>query len=110
MSYAQQGELEKALGALTVWERLAPQDADPHRALAQVYSQLRQNDNALREQRVVVSLLPQSATDWNDLGMLEARAGDFPEAQRSLQRGLVIEPGNATLLANLSKVKQAAAQ
>ncbi len=110
MSYAQQGELGKALGALTVWERLAPKDADPHRALAQVYSQLGQNDHALREQRVVVSLLPQSATDWNDLGMLEARAGDFPEAQRSLQRGLLIEPGNATLLANLAKVKQAAAQ
>jgi Flp pilus assembly protein TadD len=107
MSYAQQGDAEKALAPLAAWERLAPKEADPHRALAQVYSQLGRGMEAVREQQVVIGLLPQSAMDWNDLGMLEARAGDLVGARRALEHGLAIEPQNATLQANLAKVLKA---
>jgi cytochrome c-type biogenesis protein CcmH/NrfG len=39
--------------------------------------------------------------------MMEARAGDLAGAQRALEHGLTIEPENATLLANLAKVRAA---
>jgi len=68
--YADQGQLPQALDHLHSWQRLAPNDAEPHRALAQVYLQLTRIPDALTEQTLVVQLNPTSASDWNDLGVM----------------------------------------
>ena len=97
------GTPEKALEHLQAWQQLSPTDAEPHRALAQVYSQLGRKLDALREQKVVVTLSPDNAGDWNDLGVMEAQAGDTPEARRDLQHALQLDPGNEAIRANLRK-------
>ncbi len=103
MTYAGEGEAEKALVPLQAWQQLAPADPEPHRALAQVYGQLTKRTEAIAEQEIVVRLAPGSAGDWNDLGVMEAQAGDRAAARRDLQHALQIEPGNAAAQANLKR-------
>lgn len=84
LAYAGMREPGKALAHLEDWERISPNDAEAHRALAQVYSQMGRKLDAVREQRVVVKLSPQNAGDWNDLGVMEAQAGDKSQARLDL--------------------------
>ncbi len=105
LSYAQAGELEKALTHLKLWQQLAPKDAEPHRALAQVHRSLGHSSAALAEQRAVVAIEPADASDWNDLGALEASAGDLISARRSFERALALDPSNTAAKANLAKTK-----
>jgi Flp pilus assembly protein TadD len=102
--YAGTGSLGKALEHLEAWQKLRPDNAEPHRALAQVYGQMGRMEDAIREQKTVVRLVPGAANDWNDLGAMEARAGDKVAARRDLEHALQIEPGNAAAAANLRKL------
>jgi len=102
--YAGEGETEKALERLEVWAKLAPKDVDAHRALAQVLAQLTRLSEALLEEKIVVKLQPDSAGDWNDLGVMEARAGDKVAARREFDRALKIEPGNRAAVENLKRL------
>jgi Flp pilus assembly protein TadD len=102
--YAEKGEFAAALQHLKSWQALAPGEADPHRALAQVYGQMGQLGDAVREQKAVVALVPDSAGDWNDLGAMEARAGDKVAARRDLEHALRLDPGNEAAKANLAKL------
>ena len=103
MAYAGMGAPEKALQHLQEWQTLSPADAEPHRALAQVYSQLGRRLDAVREQKMVVKLLPDNAGDWNDLGVMEAQAGDKSQARVDLQHALQLDPENEAIRANLRK-------
>jgi tetratricopeptide (TPR) repeat protein len=43
---------------------------------------------------------------WNNLGVLEARAGRLDEAVAHWQRALGVDPGNARALDNLERARQ----
>jgi Flp pilus assembly protein TadD/mono/diheme cytochrome c family protein len=94
LAFAGQGKLDQALAPLHTWQRLAPTDPEPHRALAQVFLQLLRGSEALAEQRT-------SPSDWNDLGVLEARLGDKAAAHREFEHALALEPNNQAALNNL---------
>jgi Flp pilus assembly protein TadD/mono/diheme cytochrome c family protein len=102
--YAGQGDLSHAVDHLEGWKRLAPNDAEAHRALAQVYLQLARIPDALAEQTLVVQLNPNSASDWNDLGVIQVHAGDRAAARRDFERALTLEPGNQAALQNLHRL------
>jgi Flp pilus assembly protein TadD len=104
MVYAGMGKMEKAVEHLLAWQKLQPIDAEPHRALAQVYSQMGRMQDAIREQKTVVTLVQGLADDWNDLGVMEAQAGDKAAARRDLEHALQLEPGNKAAQANLRRL------
>lgn len=103
--YAGGEEFEEALVQLRAWEALAAKDPEPHRALAQVLSQMGRGAEALREQQQVVALALRDANDWNDLGVMEARAGDKVAARRDFLRALEINPGLTEARGNLGHLK-----
>jgi Flp pilus assembly protein TadD len=102
------GQLAKALPPLHAWAKLSPLDPEPRRALAQVYAQLGQPAEALREQRAVVALAApnksQAASDWNDLGVMEARAGNPAAARKDFTHALELDPTLEAARTNLSKL------
>jgi Flp pilus assembly protein TadD len=102
--YATEGRLPDALTHLQRWQNLAPTDPEPHRALAQVYMQLEDLPNALREQAAVVKLLPNSSNDWSDLGVMQARSGDKPSARHSFEQALRLDPTNQAARGNITKL------
>ncbi|GAC1647030.1 MAG: hypothetical protein NVS9B15_05460 [Acidobacteriaceae bacterium] len=104
MVYAGMERMEKAVEHLLEWQKLQPLGVEPHRALAQVYGQMGRMQDAIREQKIVVMLVPGIADDWNDLGAMEAQGGDKVAARRDLEHALQLEPGNKTAQANLSKL------
>jgi tetratricopeptide (TPR) repeat protein len=104
MVYAGMGRMENAVEHLLAWQKLQPIDAEPHRALAQVYSQMGRMQDAIREQKTVVTLVRGLADDWNDLGVMEAQAGDKAAARRDLEHALQLDPGNKAAQANLRKL------
>jgi tetratricopeptide (TPR) repeat protein len=107
MAYAAdpaEGQLAKALTPLHAWAALTPMDPEPRRALAQVYTQLSQPIEALREQRAVVALATSSASDWNDLGVMEARSGNPTAARKDFTHALELDPTLAAARTNLSKL------
>jgi tetratricopeptide (TPR) repeat protein/mono/diheme cytochrome c family protein len=107
LALASQGDptaLDQTLPHLEAWQRLAPRDPDAHRALAQVYLQLTRLAEALAEQRLVLRLAPNSASDWNDLGVIEARAGDRTAARQSFEHALTLDPTNPEAQRNLHRL------
>jgi Flp pilus assembly protein TadD len=107
MAYASDstaGQLTKALPPLHAWARLSPMDPEPRRALAQVYAQLGQPAEALREQRSVVALAASNASDWNDLGVMEARSGNPAAAREDFTHALELDPTLSAARLNLSKL------
>jgi Flp pilus assembly protein TadD len=107
MAYASDAtsdQLAKALTPLRAWAKLEPMDPEPRRALAQVYAQLGQPAEALREQRSVVALAISNASDWNDLGVMEARAGNPTAARKDFTHALELDPTLSAARINLSKL------
>jgi Flp pilus assembly protein TadD/mono/diheme cytochrome c family protein len=104
MVYAGMGRMENAVEHLLAWQKLQPIEAEPHRALAQVYSQMGRMQDAIREQKTVVTLVQGLADDWNDLGVMEAQAGDKAAARRDLEHALQLEPENKAAQANLRRL------
>jgi Flp pilus assembly protein TadD len=104
MAYAGEGLLAKALERLHAWEKIEPMDVDPHRALAQVYAQMGQMPDAVREQKTVVTLSPKTASDWSDLGVMEAEAGNRSAAKNDFEHALKLDPALEAAKANLSKL------
>jgi len=96
--------LPAALDQLRSWQALAPADAEPHRALAQVLAQMGRMEEALHEQSAAVALAPRSASDWNDLGVLEIRSGDREAARRDFAKALALDPALEAAQVNLNKL------
>jgi Flp pilus assembly protein TadD len=105
MVYAGEGQLAKALEHLQAWQKIEPMDAEPHRALAQVYAQMGQMPDAVRQQKTVVMLSPKTASDWSDLGVMEAEGGDRLAAKKDFEHALEIDPGLQAAKANLGKLQ-----
>ncbi|QMV18943.1 tetratricopeptide repeat protein [Granulicella sp. 5B5] len=108
LTYATEGLLAKAVDHLQAWQKLAPMDPEPHRALAQVYAQMGQQPDAIREQKAAVALDPatgqQAASDWSDLGVMEAELGNRTAAKLDFQRALQLDPTLEAARNNLSKL------
>jgi Flp pilus assembly protein TadD len=104
VAYAGEGAMPEALQHLQRWAQLVPQSVESHRALAQVYGQMDRGDEAVREQKLVVTMEPKNADDWNDLGVMEAGVGDKLSARRAFERALELAPGHAAAKANLAKL------
>lgn len=102
--YAGMGLPEKTLEHLQLWQTVQPKDPQAHRALAQVWRQMGRMQDAIREQKTVTTLVPELADDWNDLGVMEAQAGDKSAARSDLERALQLEPGNKAAQANLRRL------
>ncbi len=102
--YASQGNLVGATEQLRLWQALAPTDPGPHRALAQVLAQTGRLQEALREQTTAVTLVPASASDWNDLGVLEIRAGNRDAARNDFSRALALDPALEAAQNNIKKL------
>jgi Flp pilus assembly protein TadD len=102
--YANQGLLAKALDRLKAWQAAAPADPEPHRALAQVYAQMGQLPDAVREQKTVTALAPKSASDWSDLGVMEAEGGNAVAAKKDFAKALELDPTLEAAKANLGKL------
>jgi len=66
--------------------------------------QLTRFPEALAQEKMVVALQPESAGDWNDLGVMEARAGDKTAARREFDHALRLEPGNPQAVENLKRL------
>jgi Flp pilus assembly protein TadD/mono/diheme cytochrome c family protein len=102
--YAGQDRLALAVEHLKAWQLLAPKDANPHRALSQVYRQMGQLADSLREQKAVLALAPASSGDWNDLGVIDALAGDKAAARKDFEEALKLDAGNQAAKSNLQKL------
>ncbi|MGC1362228.1 MAG: tetratricopeptide repeat protein, partial [Silvibacterium sp.] len=81
---------------------LRPRDTLPHRQLAQLYEQIGQLGDALRELNAALVLEPNNADDWNNLGVLQARAGDTVSARKDFEHALILDPQHAAARANLA--------
>ena len=103
LAFAQTGDVDQALVHLKLWQRLAPEDPEPHRALAQVLSAQQHLPEAIAEQRKVLALDLANASDWNDLGALEAMSGDRLAARRDFEHAIKIDPNNEAAKANLAR-------
>ena len=89
---------------LRLAEAVRPEDVDTHRGLVAMLAQRGEVAEAIREQRVVVDLAAKDAAEWNNLGALEARAGDKTAAEREFRKALGLDPGNTEARANLARL------
>jgi Flp pilus assembly protein TadD len=105
LALASQGKLPEAVEQLRAWVNLSPASPEPHRALAQLLSQMKRPSEAVAEQQLVVTMAANSANDWNDLGVLLARAGQKTAAAEAFHRALEIDPAFAAALANLDRLR-----
>jgi tetratricopeptide (TPR) repeat protein len=105
MVYAAQNHFVQTLAELQAWQSLTPNDPDPHRALAQTYAQMGRLPEALREQQAVIVLAPKSASDFNDLGVMQAEAGNQIAARKAFTEALALDPTLEAAEANLKRLK-----
>jgi Flp pilus assembly protein TadD len=102
--YAGENRLALAVQHLKAWQKLVPNEPDPHRALSQVYRQMGQLTDSQREQRAVLAILPQSSGDWNDLGVIDALSGNKAAARHDFEEALKLDAGNQAAKTNLDRL------
>ena len=102
--YAAEEKGEPLMEQLRQWARLTPEKPEAHRALAQVLSANEEAEAAVAEQQLVVRAAPENADDWNDLGALEARAGQRAEARSAFEHALRLDPKHQAARSNLEKL------
>jgi Flp pilus assembly protein TadD len=72
--------------------------------LSQVYSADGHLQEAIAEQQEALRLNASDADGWNDLGVLEARAGNPAAAREDFEHALRITPDHAPAKANLARL------
>lgn len=85
----------------------APEGVESKRSLLEGYSKdIRSNHlNAARSDLLEgTRLYPSETVFWNDLAYLEFIEGHYPLAEKMLDRGLMIDPGNQELLLNKARL------
>jgi Flp pilus assembly protein TadD len=102
--YAQSGDLNHALDELKSAATLKPDDPIVHTALSQVYSALGDSANAIIEQRQSLKLNDNDPDGWNNLGVLEARSGNYSQARAAFEHTLKLAPEHAQAKANLARL------
>lgn len=91
-----------ALLQLREAERAAPENAGLHAILSQLLAESGQLQQAIEEQNRALHLNANDPDGWNNLGVLEARAGKTAEARSDFEHALELEPGHAQARANLA--------
>ncbi len=104
LAYAQLGRFADAVQALKQAQRLSPNDPQVHAMFSQVYSANGQLREAIAEQQEALRLNASDADGWNNLGVLEARAGNSATAREDFEHALRIAPDHAPAKANLARL------
>jgi len=86
------GVIAMSLPATTEAIRLAPLDADAHRAQATVFTKFQMYPEARRELEVAASLRPHDDYVWLELGMIRDEVGDSQGALKALDRAVENAP------------------
>jgi tetratricopeptide (TPR) repeat protein len=102
IAYAQQQRFPDAIQQLKQAQRLSPEDPQVHAMLSQVYSAGGYLQEAIAEQQEALRLHASDADGWNNLGVLEARAGNSAMARDDFEHALRIAPDHAPAKANLA--------
>jgi Flp pilus assembly protein TadD len=87
--------------------RLSPANPDLHALLAQALAGTGKYEQAIAEQKAAIHLRENDADDWNDLGVLEARAGKIAEAREAFLHALRLVPDHAQARDNLQHLPPA---
>jgi Flp pilus assembly protein TadD len=83
---------------------LGPDNPDLHAQLSQALASTAQLEQAIAERKAALHLRADDADDWNNLGVLEARAGRIAEARGDFLRALQLAPNHAQARTNLQRL------
>ena len=87
--------------------RLSPANPDLHALLSQALASTGQLEQAIAERKAALRLRANNADDWNNLGVLEARAGRITEAREDFLHALQLAPDHAQARNNLQHLPPA---
>jgi len=104
MGYVQLGRFGDAVEHLKAAAEFTPDDPIVHALLSQVLASTGQLDEAIREQQTALHLNENDADGWNNLGVLEVRAGKTSEAREYFEHALRLAPDHAQAHANLARL------
>lgn len=107
MAYAQLGRFGDAATQLKAAAALTPSDPTVHALLSQVLTTTGQLNDAILEQQKALHLDGSDPDGWNNLGVLEAKAGKTAEARDDFEHALRLAPGHAQARANLARLQDA---
>jgi len=103
-AYGASGQVDEAIIELREAEKLAPGAAEIPAMLSQALDASGHPAEALVEARLAVKLNANDADGWNNLGVMEARAGNIETARDAFQHALKIQPDHAQAKANLERL------
>ena len=106
-AYAAKREFEKAYSDLDRALELAKTDIDlrnMHNDRGNVYFTAREYDKAIRDYKKAVSITPEFAKGWNNLGIAYRAKGDFNEAFANFDRAHIRDENAARILVNRGRV------
>jgi Flp pilus assembly protein TadD len=83
---------------------LTPDNPDLHAQLSQALASTGQLEPAIAERKTALHLRADDADDWNNLGVLEARAGRIAEAREDFLHALRLAPNHAQARSNLQRL------
>jgi Flp pilus assembly protein TadD len=83
---------------------LSPANPDLHAQLSQALASTGQLEPAIAERKAALHLRADDADDWNNLGVLEARAGRIGQAREDFLRALQLVPNHAQARSNLQRL------
>jgi Flp pilus assembly protein TadD/mono/diheme cytochrome c family protein len=103
-AYALSGRMSEAVVQLREAITLSPSNPDLHAQLSQALASTGQLEPAIAERKTALHLRANDADDWNNLGVLEVRAGRIAEAREDFLRALQLVPDHAQARANLQRL------
>ena len=105
MAYAQTGRFGDALTQLKAAAAIVPNDPGVHALLAQVLSTTGQQEAAIIEQQEALRLDATDADGWNNLGVLEIKAGKSAQARTDFEHALRLAPNHEQAKSNLQRLR-----
>jgi len=103
--YFQRGYLEQALAAFQIASRDDPESAEAVYGIGSIYLEQKKNDQAHecfeRALKIQASYPDTLANSWNNLGLIAARDGAFPEAIADFLQALRLSPDHLIAMNNL---------
>ena len=86
--YADNGQLDKGITALELYQQTYPHDSIPFTNLANIYNQLGQFDNALTNSKRAVELDPDSVSAYENVAMAYAGLNRLEEARSTINAAI----------------------
>ena len=102
--YADNGQLDKGITALEMFQQTYPHDAIPFNNLALIYSQLGQFDNALANAKRAVEIDPDMVNGYENVAGAYAGLNRLEEARATLNAGLQKKVSPASLRLQLAAI------